>query len=927
MRNIRLALSCVIFLTAIIGCSGSNIDSTSPSLTADENFSTGADNTHLWGMWNVYINPDTGTADIIPTRSVEFTANVTQFMQPPASPTHRLQIKIDNGLTDFLTGYVVVDVTFIHPFAGLDQYTGFDVRGVFMHDGSINAGPDTSNFVAGETNARLLNADGYTRWFNMTEFTTFGTILGFTEGKLGTPSSFFSANVNPYKYLCDGLGSEDDYIEFFGDPGNSNPRGLFSAGSANTRRYELQWYSDGGIPTYNFQYAVIASWEDPAVPPNELKVPESFVISANCHEAYALSVTDLSTIYYAGPGESGGDIRLLTRIFDHQGAVSSAGVAGEINSVWIDPVEGPISSDAIIFQGGALDAAKISEDEMSVTYLFEITGQDIPESGLGYSRVMIGVENVNPADYNSGFPGFAFADSPLTALFEYNIPISDKSPLSLTSIDPDSGALDSMLTGVNVAGAGFEDGMDVWLNSVDDPLIEIYATNVSVTDSNNLTCDFSLDSTPPIGAIEGFYDLKASVPSGSNATSPMAFEIFVYTDPINWPNHMYNVNHTAYNPTASTPDPASLTLDWSSPAPGNYKYTTPVVGGDKIFYPSGGTVYAGTTARVYCFDLLTGSQLWNAGLNPSGFYTRFFTSVSYYEDSGGNEWLIAGGDKIRCWDANSSGTDPAPEWEFDDLSPTDVNWLGTQLVVFQDKVIARARNAASLYILDASDGSLIYEVPVSGGGEGGVGVHNGKVYTNCGIAGGTGEMVCVDIASGSIDWSTPISEGPAHWICPTIADGRIYITSYDGVVFCLAEVDDSPYLAGDLIWTWNDPAESPGSYPLIGGVAKLGSDLFFSSAFSSNHVYCITDNGATASTKWKSIITGYFDSTCTVAVTPSYPNGVVIAPELSGNTYFLDASTGSMAYSLPSVETQRAGVPILEDKIVIARSSTLSVYH
>ena len=99
-------------------------------------------NTHLWGTWDISFDPDSNTAEVVPVRGSTFTANVTQFLQPPISKSHLMGIEIKPE-TDWLSGYVAVDVIFTHPFPGLDVYTGFDVKGVCIGNGSISGVDDT----------------------------------------------------------------------------------------------------------------------------------------------------------------------------------------------------------------------------------------------------------------------------------------------------------------------------------------------------------------------------------------------------------------------------------------------------------------------------------------------------------------------------------------------------------------------------------------------------------------------------------------------------------------------------------------------------------------------------------------------------------------------------------------------------------------
>ena len=101
-----------------------------------------------------------------------------------------------------------VDVLLSHPLPNNPEYTGFDVRGIVaITDGSGKPFPDNSLILSAEGETRCANADGYTRWWNPTEFDGPG-ILGYHDGKLGKPESkiHFASTINGYKYFADELG-------------------------------------------------------------------------------------------------------------------------------------------------------------------------------------------------------------------------------------------------------------------------------------------------------------------------------------------------------------------------------------------------------------------------------------------------------------------------------------------------------------------------------------------------------------------------------------------------------------------------------------------------------------------------------------------------------------------------------------------------
>jgi len=864
-------------------------------------------------MWDVQLDPSTNSAEIVPVRGAEFTANVTQFLQPPIANKHLMGIEINNE-TDWITGYVNVDVIFTHPFPGLDVYTGFDVRGVCIGNGSISGIADGDIYYAGEEELRILDPDGLTRWFNPTEFSNYETILGFTLGKLGTPVLTFNGTLNGYKYYCDTIDNQDKVEEFFDDPGCQNPRGYFTAGNTIRRTYELQFPAPGGMPDYQFQYAVVASWENPVNDPPE--IPDDFELTANCQEAYCLSAADMSDMFYIDPGTAGGTLALEVRIFDHQGFQNSAGWAGEIAAISLESPDGLIPTGLATFDSVALAGAIVGQDEKSATYYLEVP--DVTPPNAGEFNILIEVDNAEPADYDSGFPGFAFPDGPLAAYFMTKVGVGSNVPPTVISIDPVEGNLDQVLTEVEVTGTNFIDGAAVSLIKNDDPSVVIEASNESMVGGTLIVCD--LDLSQGAGAEAGIYNVRVTNPGGLFGELADGFEITVSEWPYWWENNMYHSSAIGYNPMAESPDPQDWQLMWSVTAPQTYKNITPLIAENKVFFLSYTSYYDySLTARVYCYDLTSGAQLWNARVNYSLTTPRINAGFAYYKD-GEDEYIVAAVDQIYCFDANSTGTNPPALWTFDDTSPNDANWIGSQMVIDNGKVLAKCRNQASLHILDVTDGTLLHEAAISGGGEAGVSAADGKAYAISGA-----NLNCVDINTGTLDWTTNLGYSCVLWVSPCLDEGRAYVSTQGGHIVCVALTDEGVYSAGDIIWDYNLPTTAFSA----GGCSKLGDDIFVSIVYSSNRVYAVTDNGDNASLKWQSAVTGYWDAVPTAITTPSYPNGVVVIPErYSGTIYFLDVATGLNVHTIATGDsTFRAGASFAGEYMVVVGGSNLRVYY
>jgi hypothetical protein len=301
----------------------------------------------LWGLYDISIDHITGAVDIVPVRAGTFEANVTKFLQPPSVPSNNLVITLGSG-TDIPKGYIVADVGILHPFPN-SKFMGFDVKGIFMAPSGGHASKVDPNLTwASYDQARLLNADGYTRWWNQSEFMTYDTIFGYTEGAKAPHGFTSTCTLNPFKYFAYGLGVSD--------PWNSTTLGYTERGSFRTtvpssagREYIIQFPQKKGVD-FRFKYAITANWSPPN--PGSPSVPgyNDFPVSANQAEPVLVQVVDNGSTVYWTPSTTGGDLRFRVSIADWQGGFGP-GYANGVSSVI---VESPtlFETPHEIFKGG-----------------------------------------------------------------------------------------------------------------------------------------------------------------------------------------------------------------------------------------------------------------------------------------------------------------------------------------------------------------------------------------------------------------------------------------------------------------------------------------------------------------------------------------------------------------------------------------------
>ncbi len=412
MKNITPLLSGIILLI-LLGCSGGSPASpdSQPANDVtyrleDVNFQS---NSHLLGLWDVFVNPETETVEIIPSRGLAFTANVTRFIDGPPS---NLLLKIIT--VDFQPDYVDLsaDFGFRHPFPGFDQFTIFDTLGVFLGNGS-DTYPGPGNFaIAGENDQQLLNPDGFTRWFNAPEFEAAGhemPIFGYYPGANCPPDYFPTAVLNGYKYFADWLDEDGSAFEFLVN--NSVNRGSIGSMSINYRRYDLRFPND--LILY-FQYAFIAHWEPnynyPDPPPNL----DDFPPSANVDEAVVVDInSDESTLYFVDENNFGGNVCLDISPWDWSAKCNPDGLMEEYQI--------RCYSDA--WTGGHdVNMYPVFQDEFFCTYETIIPVENLTSA----DPLKVMVEIIYPGlDYTNIYGIENDADGPLIGYFIIDVPVEE----------------------------------------------------------------------------------------------------------------------------------------------------------------------------------------------------------------------------------------------------------------------------------------------------------------------------------------------------------------------------------------------------------------------------------------------------------------------------------------------------------------------
>ena len=297
MNRWTVLFAAIIFsLFVAIGCSGGGGSPVAPS--AGPEITSGSDNsgqiqhpnTSLLGYYDIYLDAGNQTMEVVEDRTASYTINIVPFLNQMTSPMYGISL----GAIDFDDsdpGNLLVDVEFkwYHPFPTHAQYKVYDFMGVIISNGDTTLNYNNLRVGNYGNNTYMTNADGYTRWFNPTEFTT-ELIFGWAPG--GIQNLKGSAKVNPFKAYGKALslnGSLWSWLE-----SGSNFDGMFQSGAGRTISLEFPMPTDGLV----FGYAAVCCWEEQGAGP---------YTPYHREEPIAFRVTVEDNVWYDGT-DSGGNL-------------------------------------------------------------------------------------------------------------------------------------------------------------------------------------------------------------------------------------------------------------------------------------------------------------------------------------------------------------------------------------------------------------------------------------------------------------------------------------------------------------------------------------------------------------------------------------------------------------------------------------------
>ncbi len=424
-RHLPLTTLLIVFLLAT-GCSGGDgavTDPVTPGIAGNTIAQT-VQQPHLWGYYEVEIDPVTMNVSVVPVRHVMFTANMVNIMN--SNPAY-LGFDIQEVIMESEYMDIDVNVSLAHPFPGMNQFDGYDVRGIFIGDGSgiLEHNNDLIYPVTG-TDQFMLNdpddgdgggPDGYTRWFNPTEFDPLIStmpLFAYTSGIYASSGNDGTATLNPYRYFADEIALDEDVFDWL--TYSYELDGRFSAGSSSTRNYYLRFPTSKGVW---FNYAITANWEGPDTHPS------------NTPEAVGCQADVTESLFFVDETNWGGKLIVDLGIFDW-GSEIEDGYMQDYNVI----IESTVLDGEYILD--MTEMTPVGGTEQYSTYHFEVDPDNV--DSLDGQEMFVLVEYPD-LDYQNefGVPNLAHTDS-LTAVFRYDLVIAPEptnlAPVCELVIDP-----------------------------------------------------------------------------------------------------------------------------------------------------------------------------------------------------------------------------------------------------------------------------------------------------------------------------------------------------------------------------------------------------------------------------------------------------------------------------------------------------------
>lgn len=912
----------LIICLCITGCGKDNGSPVSPTGSDGNTFLTEEIDPHsaqnfevITGLYDVFINSETLEVEIVPLRGPDFALNITRLLQPPAVPTSKITIALLPE-TEVMNGYIVCDITFTHPFPGT-EFSCFDVKGIIMGETGVPCEWDSDLIYPGDDSVRIMNADGWTRWWNQVEFTSFETFFGYSESIISNHNFTSTNTLNPYKYFATELGATSTISEV-----TEAGRGFFSSQVPSTRRYELQ-FPILPQPIFHYKFAMSAHWAAPIPGAEPPWTVDDYNTEANQQEAFRIGIEDNgSTAYYTNASVYGGDLNLTLDISDWQLAFGGP-VEGQINGIYL---ESPTLFDDVV---NIFDAGAFSPGPDAVTVKIDAAIDGVTPTGIEDQYLIVHVTSTNPSTYAAPTAAYDYPeDAKLAAHLVWNVPISNVGPQEGVPV-ADASATDPVQ-----GSAPFTVNLDP-SNSYDtDGTITLYEWDFE-NDGTFDTSDTTPVIVPYIFSDPGHYEVNLRVTDNESLTDelddPLVITVNPPGDPTSWSQYQASKEHVGdiYWETELHPP---LTLDWSVNLTHDTTFVyiatgTPIIGDGYIMI-----LYSGRDSIGYAefFDFDTGTSMWDIPITGGPNNGPMSDQAGTY--AGG--LFYAPGDRIRCMNPATQEvvwTWPDPPASGD--GPGTDAWSTTQCSLVYDagKIIARlglGPQGYKIVILDALTGELLDSMNVTDGRTWlPAAVRNDIAF----IQGRTvvsnelyfGHVAAYDLNTGLKKWTfdtdnPPGSTGDSSMFCPMTVpgDGHVYFGCYNGYYYCLDEISGEQ--------EWRVPINNTNQYN-VESSAYWNGYLYYGEAGGSiiSRLVCI--NAVDGGEEWSYSKDGAlkwdeWTTSCPIVVNGVVYAGVMNSDDVGCEFVGCDALTGDLLFSRFAPHTGWGDPAAVNGRLVVLSS-------
>ena len=190
-------------------------------------------------------------------------------------------------------------------------------------------------------------------------------------------------------------------------------------------------------------------------------------------------------------------------------------------------------------------------------------------------------------------------------------------------------------------------------------------------------------------------------------------------------------------------------------------YSTPAVADGKVYFVASNS----GPSEIYCVDANTGNHLWN--------YTRL-TATSTTPVVAYGRVFIGSGNELLCLDATGYGNGTTQlYWSF---QPIQLGEIGNPAVAYNNVYFRETAGSGRFYCVNADTGVKVWNLTISGSMI--PAVADEKVYID-GEIGSDYYFYCFNANNGTEVWRYQLLHGYPVNIQPAIADGRVWITTYE----------------------------------------------------------------------------------------------------------------------------------------------------